>query len=103
MNSLDWIAIAITCFAALGGLIDQPDAGMRGPAAQLVVSDETLGRAAAACLMGVASPAVTVSARAGVLTLEGPVASAEERVRIVRLVRELPGVRGVEDRLGRAP
>lgn len=66
----------------------------------VLVSDETLARAAAACLDARPGQRVRVSAAGGVLMLEGEVATARDKARLARLMRELPGVRGVDDRVG---
>ena len=66
----------------------------------VLVSDETLARAAAACLDARPGRRVRVSASGGVIVLEGEVATARDKARLARLMREVPGCRAVDDRVG---
>ncbi len=66
----------------------------------VLVSDQTLARAAAACLDTRPGQRVKVSAAGGVIVLEGEVATARDKARLARLMRDLPGCRGVDDRVG---
>lgn len=65
----------------------------------VLVSDQTLARAAAACLDTRPGQKVTVSAQGGVIVLEGSVATPQAKGRLVRLMKDLPGVKGVDDRI----
>jgi hypothetical protein len=64
----------------------------------VLVSDETLASVAAASLPGGVG-GVRVSAVGGVIVLEGQVRSATDKARLVRLMRDVPGAQGVEDKL----
>lgn len=64
----------------------------------VLVSDQTLARAAALCLPAKPGQRVTVAAQGGVIILEGSVANPQDKARLARLMKEIPGARGVEDR-----
>jgi hypothetical protein len=64
----------------------------------LLVSDPTLAQAVADCLPDHAGQRVTVKAEAGTVTLDGQVADDNERGRLERMVRQIPGVRDVVNR-----
>jgi hypothetical protein len=67
------------------------------PTSSLLVSDHTLAASVAECLSYRPGQRVTVKADAGTVVLEGEVANEQERGRIVRMVRQVPGVTNVVD------
>jgi hypothetical protein len=68
------------------------------PTPSLLVSDPTLANTVAECLSYRPGQNVTVSATGGTVVLQGNVADERERGRIVRLVKQVPGVIDVVDR-----
>ncbi|MDB5097477.1 MAG: hypothetical protein JWM80_1898 [Cyanobacteria bacterium RYN_339] len=68
------------------------------PTPSLLVSDPTLAASVAECLSYRPGQSVTVKAEGGTVVLEGQVADEKERGRLVRLVRQVPGVVDVVDR-----
>jgi hypothetical protein len=84
--------------AATGG-----GGGGAGRIGRVMVSDETLTTAAAASLNHSRGQRVTATAADGIIRLDGSVAEPADKGRLVRLMRELPGVRGVDDRLSVSP
>jgi hypothetical protein len=68
------------------------------PTASLLVSDNTLAASVSECLSYRSGQRVTVKAEGGTVVLEGQVASEQERGRLVRMVRQVPGVIEVVDR-----
>jgi hypothetical protein len=68
-----------------------------------MVSDELLARAAAAAIDYRPGQQVRVSAKAGMVVLDGTVATESQRRNVVNLAAQLPGARGVIDRLKISP
>lgn len=68
-----------------------------------MVSDDLLARAAAAAIDYRPGQQVRVSAQAGMVVLDGTVATDTQRKRLVSLAGQLPGARGVVDRLQVGP
>lgn len=64
-----------------------------------LVSDELLARAAAMAIDFRPGQEVRVSAKAGMIVLDGRVASEAQRRKVVGLAGQIPGARGVVDRL----
>jgi hypothetical protein len=64
-----------------------------------MVSDDMLASTAAEAIRYAPGQQVKLTARAGVLTVEGTVANDGQRGRLLRTLRRLPGVRHVEDKL----
>lgn len=64
-----------------------------------MLSDDTLVGTAAEVIRYAPGQQVKLSAKGGVLTVEGTVANDIQRTRLLKTLRQLPGVRGVEDKL----
>lgn len=99
-DSLDKAIRALPSPMPDGWIASAPGTGGGGGGrGRVLVSDETLSAAAAASLDFRVGRRVTVTATDGVIRLEGTVANTLEKGRLVRQMRDLPGVRGVDDRL----
>jgi hypothetical protein len=64
-----------------------------------MISDDTLAGTASSIIGYTPGAQVKLTAKAGVILVEGVVASDAQRGRIIRTLKRLPGVRGVQDRL----
>jgi osmotically-inducible protein OsmY len=74
-------------------------AAISEPAADRRTTAEVRRRIAADETMSAQARHVNVTTREGVVTLRGPIDSAEERTTLASLAESVPGVRRVEDRL----